>query len=561
MLEAADDLRFLGPRLLRRGREGANGRSAETLGWWPGMWDGMKLPRFGEVTRQRTPRDGVRSPGATADVCLIVEGAYPFVAGGVSSWMHDLILAQSHLTFELVVLSADDRPRESRFVLPPNVVRMSVVALQRDERRVTSGPDAWRLAAEIEEALTRLFEGGGLAEFRELLTVVRDHDAGATRAALLNSEAAFSLIERMYERSVAGSSFLNYFWSWRALAGGLFSVLLAPLPRAKVYHAISTGYAGIFMARAVLETGRPGLLTEHGIYTNERRVEIAMADWLGDELPDSLELEGRPLGLRDVWINAFTGYARTCYEACSRITTLYAGNQVLQVRDGAPADRLVIIPNGVDYDGFSCLVQDPTPRAPTVALIGRVVPIKDVKTYIRAAALLREIVPDVRALILGPTEEDPGYVEECREMVAHLGLERTVEFCGRVKLRDFLGKIDAIALTSISEAQPLVLLEAGAAGVPSVATDVGSCREILLGRADEDPAFGPGGFVTPLSNPLATAQGLASLLLDGDLRRACGEAIRRRTERYYNKRFVDGLYGDLYAEHLTMADAPAVPGG
>ena len=60
---------------------------------------------------------------------------------------------------------------------------------------------------------------------------------------------------------------------------------------------------------------------------------------------------------------------------------------------------------------------------------------------------------------------------------------------------------------------------------------------------------------------LATAQGLASLLLDGDLRRACGEAIRRRTERYYNKRFVDGLYGDLYAEHLTTPDAPAVPGG
>ena len=62
-----------------------------------------------------------------------------------------------------------------------------------------------------------------------------------------------------------------------------------------------------------------------------------------------------------MWIDAFTGYARTCYEACSRITTLYEGNQVLQSRDGAPADRLQIIPNGVDYDGYSRVPRDTAP--------------------------------------------------------------------------------------------------------------------------------------------------------------------------------------------------------
>ena len=72
-----------------------------------------------------------------ADVCLIVEGAYPFVAGGVSSWMHDLIQAQSHLTFHLLVLSADDSPKESRFKLPPNVIGMTEIALQQDSSRVS----------------------------------------------------------------------------------------------------------------------------------------------------------------------------------------------------------------------------------------------------------------------------------------------------------------------------------------------------------------------------------------------------------------------------------------
>ncbi len=494
------------------------------------------------------------SPAGEADVCIILEGAYPFIAGGVSSWTHDLIKAQSDLTFHLVALSADQSPKQLRFDLPPNVIRMTEIALQQSERRLAGGSEVDRTIAEIAGPLARLFAKGGLEDFRSVLAALRRHPRAANRAALMNSEPAFEMLRGMYEASVPGSSFLNYFWSWRSLAGGLFSLLLAELPRARVYHTISTGYAGLLMARAVLETGRPGLLTEHGIYTNERRVEIAMADWLADKIPGSLGIEERRRDLRDVWIEAFIGYSRTCYEACDKITTLYTGNQVLQLRDGAPPDRLVIIPNGIDYDSLSAIPRDTSPRPPTVALIGRAVPIKDVKTYIRAAAFLRDLVPGVRVLLLGPTEEDPVYFEECEEMVAHLGLRETFEFTGRVRLHDYLGRVDAIALTSISEAQPLVLLEAGAAGVPSVATDVGSCRDIIEGRADEDPPLGPGGFVTPLANPVATAKGLADLLLDPELRARCGEAIRRRTERYYNKKVVDRIYHELYEAHLALPD-------
>ena len=214
----------------------------------------------------------------------------------------------------------------------------------------------------------------------------------------------------------------------------------------------------------------------------------------------------------------------------------------------------MIIPNGIDYEGYSSIPRGTAARPPTVALIGRVVPIKDVKTYIRAAAILRDLVPTVRVLLLGPTDEDPIYFRECQEMVAHLNLGETFTFTGRVNIRDYLGHVDAVALTSISEAQPLVLLEAGASGVPSVATDVGSCRDIIEGRSDEVPRLGPGGFVTPLANPLATAKGLATLLTDAALRARHGEAIRRRTERYYNKKVVDGIYRDLYDEHLAMPD-------
>src|SRR5207249_8690507 len=157
-------------------------------------------------------------------------------------------------------------------------------------------------------------------------------------------------------------------------------------------------------------------------------------------------------------------------------------------------------------------------RRPSVALIGRVVPIKDVKTFLRACALLKNLVPDIQAYVLGPTDEDSEYFRECENMAGHLGIEDVVNFTGRVKLDDYLGRIDVMALTSISEAQPLTILEAGAAGIPSVATDVGACREMILGRSTESPALGDGGAITPLCNPAATAASIAHLLSDWDWR-------------------------------------------
>ena len=135
-----------------------------------------------------------------------------------------------------------------------------------------------------------------------------------------------------------------------------------------------------------------------------------------------------------------------------------------------------IIPNGIDYDRFSALPRIAQGRRPTVALIGRVVPIKDVKTYIQACALLCRDNPEVEALIMGPEDEDPAYAAECRQLAADLGLNGNLRFTGRVRLDDYLPRIDAIVLSSISEAQPLTVLEAGAAGIPSVVTDVGACR-------------------------------------------------------------------------------------
>lgn len=511
------------------------------------------------------PLPDALDPASAADVCLILEGSYPYVSGGVSGWMHGLIRAQPHLTFHLFVISALPEPRSLKYELPSNVVGMTEIFVQRlpDGRRRVRRQQ--RLFAAIAPALGNLAESGDLNAFAEVVRHLAPLRHRLGRKVMMNSEEAFNLVVGMYRRSLPNTSFLNYFWSWRSLIGGMFACLIAPLPQAKVFHAISTGYAGLVAARAKVEHGRPALLTEHGIYTNERRVEILMADWLEQEEDEALSPEAPGRDLRDLWIDTFEAYSRVCYSAMDEIITLYGGNQDLQRQGGAPPDRLVLIPNGVDCDRWARIAREPeearTARlragAATIAFIGRVVPIKDVKTFLRAVAYVHRQLPKARAVIAGPTDEDPQYARECRALAQYSGLDGVVDFAGPLNLLEHMGRFDLVVLTSISEAQPLVVMEAGAAGIPVVATNVGSCAELIYGRADEDPPLGAGGAVTPLAAPQETGEEILRLLTDPEAWRAAGAALQQRMRSYYDMPLVTAAYRDTYGRHIAAAEAAA----
>jgi glycosyltransferase involved in cell wall biosynthesis len=495
------------------------------------------------------------SQASPVDVCLILEGTYPYITGGVSKWTNDLLHAQSDLSFHLVCLMPKNADLTRRYKVPGNVTGITNIEVGILPRGASRIRGSQRLLASLEDPLQKLQFKGGLPELSEIMELLRPLHAQLGQAVLLDSPEAWDLLLRMYRSACSECAFLDYFWTWRGILGGLYSILLAPMPKARMYHALCTGYAGLFAARARLETGRPALLTEHGIYTNERRIEIAMAEWLHTAPISGLRLEKQARDLKDLWVDTFTAYSRACYEASSRIVTLFGGNQQLQVADGADPAKLGIIPNGVDYEQLSKAASKRTEHPPTVALIGRVVPIKDVKTYIRSIAILREIVPDVRALLLGPQNEDPDYFAECQALVLYLGIQECFTFTGRVSLSDYLGEIDVMVLTSISEAQPLVILEAGSAGIPSVATDVGACREMICGDQRETEPLGAGGEVVPLSNPTATAQAIAGLLKNRFQWESASRAIRERVRLYYNKPALDSAYRDLY-QHWGAAALP-----
>ncbi len=490
------------------------------------------------------------------DVCIIVEGCYPYVSGGVSAWIDWLMRSQTDTSFSVVALWPRPTTQQPRYALPPNVTSLHHVYLQDFGAEPGKSATVPPGIDELGDSLAKLMSEGGLETLASADRELRRMRRYRSLPQIFNSPLAWNIARAIYDREMPYGSYLHFFWAQRALLGGLLATLEMPLPQAKVYHTISTGYAGVFAARARLETGRPMLLTEHGIYTNERRIELLMADWVADTVDKGHALNDPRFDLRDMWIRAFEAYARTCYETCTEVVTLYEDNQRAQRTLGAKGDNLRVIANGIDLRRFANIRSASDSDRPTIALIGRVVPIKDVKTFVTAAAILRDRIPTLSALVLGPTDEDPAYFGECRNLVTELGLETCVEFTGNVNILDYLSRIHVAVLTSLSESQPLVLLEAGAAGIPFVATDVGSCREIINGRTDEVPGLGPGGIVTNLVAPAEIAAALATLLSNPERRRRYGETLRERVRRTYGSEKAVESYRTLYRRLIEMPDAP-----
>ncbi|MFA7585439.1 MAG: GT4 family glycosyltransferase PelF [Novosphingobium sp.] len=473
----------------------------------------------------------------------MVEGAYPYVTGGVASWLQELIISLPEVRFSIVAIKANASDQLWRTVPPDNVVEIVEAPLSREW--VSRSRCRPAVATRIGKLLMAFLHDGRFDQFQELAKCLADLPANVSAQSLMATPEVFAILSDHYSANLPTSSFHHYFWAMQILLGGLLAVFEAPLPRAKVYHTLSTGYAGLLAARAAIETGRPAFVTEHGIYLLERKIEIMMVDWLGDQTESGLAFERDCTDLTDLWSRAFESYSRACYDACDPIVSLYGANREVQKRLGASPERLRVIPNGIRPERFAQVARHTDPDHPLIALIGRVVPIKDIKTFIRAAALIHAQAPEVRFAVLGPEDEDAGYSDECKGLVEQLGLGEVFAFAGRVDVVEWLPRIDLLVLTSLSEAQPLVILEAGACGIPAVAPDVGSCREMLEGSGGPVRA---GGIITALVDPDATASAILRLVRQPELRTGMGKVLQDRVLTSYDWAGIVEQYGKLYSE-------------
>ncbi len=452
-------------------------------------------------------------------VCVILEGSYPYITGGVSSWMHELISQIPEVDFVVYSISPKS-DQEMRYRLPENVVEHRDIVLSNAQRSTRRSPDKRRLFENLREFHTRL-EAGSLADFDKIAALMPPGYFAYRDS--YTTDIGWEMVTRGNQVGNPIYPFSDYFWAWKSAHDMLFTVIGAKAPKADLYHAISTGYAGLAAVVAKLRTGKPFLLTEHGLYHKEREMEIRRVRYIRGYQ-------------RDMWIKTYNGLSRLAYQHADLTIALFEYNRRMQIELGASEEHTRVIANGIDIERFSSIKR--TEREGFhVGLVGRVVPIKDIKTFISMSRIIHDRYPDAQFYCIGPTDEDPAYFQDCKTMVKSFRLEDCFHFTGRADVREYYSFIDVLLLTSVREAQPLVILEAYAAGIPVAATNVGNVPELL----DYDDRF-----LSPSKDPQKLAEAVVYIREHPEEMREVVEQNRRKTTSFYDRKSVFKSYLEIY---------------
>ncbi len=476
-------------------------------------------------------------------ICLVLEGCYPYVHGGVSTWMHGYIQAMPQHEFVLWVVGAHAADRgKFAYELPSNVKEVHEVFLD----------DALRLVGEKREVE---FTGQDLAALSELVRLGSPDwdvlfDLFCQRRvhplSFLQSREFMGLFTAVCQEEYPYVPFADAFHTMRSMLLPVLYLLSSEVPVADCFHAISTGYGGLLACLGASVRKRPVLLTEHGIYTREREEEIIRADWVAPTF-------------KPRWIRFFYMLSEEIYRRAFRVTSLFHGAFRSQVEMGCDARKCLVIPNGIQYDRFCDIPLKPDDGWVDIGAVVRLAPIKDVKTMIYAFFELEQRMDNVRLHIMGGVD-DEAYAAECHALVEQLGVKNLV-FTGRVDVTKYMERLDFTILTSISEGQPLSVLESLAARRPCVTTDVGCCRELLEGGDHDD--FGRAGYVSPPMYRRGLADNMELMCSSRQRRVEMGEIGQRRVAKSFLHQTMLDNYEAVYKETALAygIDEPCSSGG
>lgn len=469
------------------------------------------------------------------NICLVAEGCYPYVVGGVSGWIHSMIKAFPEHDFTILsIISNREQSGKFEYELPENVKAVYEAYLD-DYDWGTKKKHGRR---------TRLSR----AEYRALRSLVLNKRVEWDTIFEMFNKGRFSIddllmgadflriVQEYYDANYSEIVFSDFLWTMRSIYLPMFLILKTPIPKADVYHCVATGYAGILGAMANHLFGSRLIVSEHGIYTREREEEILKATWVKGIY-------------KNIWIEQFRKMSHIAYDKADVVTCLYGHARELQIELGCDPSKIIITPNGIDTERFKDIPgkQPEDENYFNIGAVLRVSPIKDVKTMIQAFAFAKEREDRLKLWIMGPTNEDEQYANECFELVDALGVKDII-FTGRVNVSEYLGRMDCTILTSISEGQPLTILESYASHVPTIATDVGNCRELIYGEEDDD--FGAAGILTHIMNVSEIADAMVELCKNAEERAEMAEAGYKRVMSKFKIDKMRDTYREIYDKLL-----------
>jgi len=493
----------------------------------------------------------------SVDVMLLAEGTYPYIRGGVSSWIAQILEGLPYIRFGICFIgSREDDYDEIKYELPENLVHLEVHYL-RDGKVLN--PEKREGNKEAFDAISAMHESFDHTQ-SDMPPAMRDIDFYVNKVPIedfLYSKQSWKFINKNYMDNCPNISFIDYFWTLKNSNCSIWDLaeIAAKFPTVKVFHSPSTGFAGFLGGLAAHSFKKPFILTEHGIYTRERKIDMLTAQWIDYKKPSLLKQPEEFNYIKSMWVKFFEKIGFFSYERANLILSLYPGAQKIQVAFGAKSNKTRVIPNGVDVDALHAIMRpEEVPCAPVITLIGRVVSIKDIKTFIRAMRIVVSTIKDAEAWIVGPMDEDVEYADECVKMVESLNLQKHIKFLGFKNIKEILPKTKLLTLTSISEGMPLVILEGFAAGIPCVATDVGSCKDLIEGGLDdEDITLGSAGALSMIANPSELAHQYVRFLSDEDAWKKAQTVALKRVEKYYRKEIFLDKYDEIYQDMMKEA--------
>lgn len=463
-------------------------------------------------------------------ICIVAEGCYPYVVGGVSGWIHSMIKAfPEHDFIVLGIIANRKQSGKFEYTLPDNVCAVYEAYLddldwgasRKEGRRTKLKRNEYRALRSL--IMNRRVEWDAIFDLFQKNTFSIDD--------LLMGADFLKIVTEYYNLNYPQIVFSDFLWTMRSIYLPLFLVLKTPIPKADIYHCVATGYAGVLGAMAQRLYGSRLVVSEHGIYTREREEELIKANWVKGIY-------------KNIWIDQFRKMSMVAYQKADVVTSLYNHARELQLELGCPEEKTVVTPNGIDTKRFSRLSGKTEADGDyfNIGAVLRVTPIKDVKTLIQAFSFAKERCSRLKLWVMGPVNEDQDYADECFELVDVLKV-KDIEFTGRVDVTEYLGRMDCTILTSISEGQPLTILEGFAAHKPVIATDVGNCKELIYGDGD---GFGEAGILTHIMNVGEIADAMVELATNEEKRTLMGEAGYNRVMSRFRIDQMRDAYRDIY---------------
>ncbi|MEW6731975.1 MAG: GT4 family glycosyltransferase PelF [Acidobacteriota bacterium] len=471
-------------------------------------------------------------------VLLATEGTYPFHKGGVSTWCHVLTNNLPEIDFTLLAVMMHPYLRQ-QYQLATNVRALLKVPLWGiEEPAEYSWHFPFSTALKIKtETSDRVIAREFLPVFERFLhaVLVGQVNNQVFGEYLLALHLYFQLYD--YHKTMKAGIVWETFQQvahegWRIQRSAdmptlaeqtealrlLYRFLLVlhfPVPPTDITHSAAAAFCGLPCILAKLAQGTPYLLTEHGVYLREQYLN------LNRHIPSFF--------VRWFLYRLIGAVVRANYYFADQISPVCAFNTRWEKWWEAPPERIKVIYNGADPARFRPLESTQKTR-PLVVNIGLIFPLKGTADLIDAAALVRKEISDVEFRLYG-SASDAEYLAECQRRVHTQSLQQTVIFAGTTSEPwHAYSEADVVALASISEGFPYVVIEAMLSGAAIVATDVGGVREAL---ADT-------GLLVRPHHPIELAEAITALLKSPTERIQLGKRARARALQYFTQaRFLD----------------------